>query len=256
MDELLAIMARLRDPATGCPWDVAQSFASVAPYTLEEAYEVADAIERGDLEELCEELGDLLLQVVFHARIAEEQGAFDFAAVARGIAAKLVRRHPHVFAGERLADAAAQSRRWEELKDAEKAASGRGGSVLDEVPLALPALSRAAKIGRRAARIGFDWPDSTGARAKVVEELAELDAAQASGDRAARAHELGDLLLAATSLARHLDIDPEAALRAANVRFATRFRHVETRARASGASDVPTLETYWQEAKAAERPKA
>ena len=256
MDELLAIMARLRDPGTGCPWDVAQSFVSVAPYTLEEAYEVVDAIERGDLEGLREELGDLLLQVVFHARIAEEQGAFDFAAVARGIATKLVRRHPHVFGSERLADAAAQSLRWEELKDAEKAASGRRASVLDDVPLALPALNRAAKIGRRAARIGFDWPDASGARAKVAEELAELDAAQANGERAAIEHELGDLLLAVTSLARHLDIDPEAALRAANARFATRFRHVEARARASGASDVPTLESYWQEAKAGERPKA
>ncbi len=261
MDELLAIMARLRDPADGCGWDLAQNFASVAPFTLEEAYEVADAIERGDLDDLREELGDLLFQVVFHARMAEEQGAFDFAAVAHGIAAKLVRRHPHVFGGERLADAAARARRWEELKDAEKAAkaarAGAAGSpgVMDDVPLALPALARAAKLGRRAARIGFDWPDASGARDKVAEELAELDAARAEGSRAAIEHELGDLLMAVTSLARHLDVDPEAALRAANGRFVSRFRHVEARARASGASDVATLESYWQEAKAGERPK-
>ncbi len=261
MDELLAIMARLRDPATGCPWDVAQSFKSVAPYTLEEAYEVLDAIERGNLADLREELGDLLLQVVFHARIAEEQGAFDFGAVAAGIAEKLVRRHPHVFAQERLAGVQAQSRRWEEIKAAEKAARGQAadgeaGSVLDDVPLALPALARAAKLGRRAARIGFDWPDATGARDKVAEELAELDAARAGGEKADIEHELGDLLLAITSLARHLEVDPEAALRSANGRFAARFRHVERRARVTGASDVPTLEGYWQEAKAGERTKA
>jgi MazG family protein len=259
MDELLAIMARLRDPERGCPWDLAQDFQSVAPYTLEEAYEVVDAIERGDLGQLRDELGDLLFQVVFHARIAEEQGAFDFAAVAAGIADKLTRRHPHVFGGERLADAGEQSRRWEEIKDAEKAArgapSGAPPSVLDDVPLALPALTRASKAGRRAARIGFDWPDAEGARAKVAEELAELDQARATGDRAAMEHELGDLLLAATSLARHLDIDPETALRAANARFADRFRHVEARARQSGARDVETLEGYWQEAKQNARPK-
>ena len=256
MDELLAIMARLRDPATGCPWDVAQDFRSVAPYTLEEAYEVVDAIERGNLSDLREELGDLLLQVVFHARIAEEQGAFDFGAVAGGIAAKLVRRHPHVFADERIEGVAAQSRRWEDIKAAEKAADGKTASVLDDVPLALPALARAAKLGRRAARIGFDWPDAGGAREKVQEELAELDAARAEGAKDAIEHELGDLLLAITSLARHLEVDPEAALRAANGRFAARFQHVERRARVSGASDVATLESYWQEAKAGERPKA
>ena len=256
MDELLAIMARLRDPATGCPWDVAQDFRSVAPYTLEEAYEVVDAIERGNLSDLREELGDLLLQVVFHARIAEEQGAFDFASVAGGIAAKLVRRHPHVFADEHIEGVAAQSRRWEDIKAAEKAADGKAASVLDDVPLALPALARAAKLGRRAARIGFDWPDARGARDKVAEELAELDAARAEGAKDAIEHELGDLLLAITSLARHLEVDPEAALRGANGRFATRFQHVERRARVTGASDVATLESYWQEAKAGERPKA
>ena len=249
-------MARLRDPATGCPWDVAQSFQSVAPYTLEEAYEVVDAIERGHLGDLREELGDLLLQVVFHARIAEEQGAFDFAAVAGSIAAKLIRRHPHVFAAERIAGVEAQARRWEEIKAAEKAGEGAPLSVLDDVPLALPALSRAAKLGRRARRIGFDWPDAAGARDKVAEELAELDAARETGQKQAIEHELGDLLLAITSLARHLEVDPEAALRSANGRFVSRFQHVERRARLSGASDVPTLESYWREAKAGERTKA
>jgi ATP diphosphatase len=255
LDELLAIVARLRDPVRGCPWDVKQTFASIAPYTLEEAYEVADAIERGDLDGLCEELGDLLLQIALHARMAEEQGAFAFADVARGIAAKLIRRHPHVFGDERLADAAAQSRRWEELKDAERSARRTAAGVLDDVPLALPALARASKLGKRAARIGFDWPDAQGARDKVAEELAELDVARAAGAHAPIEHELGDLLLAITSLARHLDVDPEAALRAANGRFVARFRHVEQRARVSGASDVATLESYWQEAKAGERPK-
>jgi ATP diphosphatase len=255
LDELLAIMARLRDPARGCPWDLKQSFATIAPYTLEEAYEVADAIERGDLDGLREELGDLLFQVVFHARLAEEQGAFDFAAVARGIADKLTRRHPHVFGEERLADAAQQAARWEELKAAERAAKGAGGGVLAGVPRALPALPRAAKLGARAARIGFDWPDPEGPRAKIDEELAELDAARAAGDEAALAHELGDLLLAITSLARHLGVDPEGALRAANGRFEARFAHVERRAAASGARDVETLESYWQEAKAGERPQ-
>jgi MazG family protein len=252
VDELLKIMARLRDPVHGCPWDVEQTFASIAPYTLEEAYEVADAIERDDLAALEEELGDLLLQVVFHAQMASEQGAFDFERVARGIAAKLVRRHPHVFGGERLADAAAQSARWEEIKAAEKAARGPS-SVLDDVPAALPALTRAAKLGRRAARIGFDWPDAAGARAKIAEELGELDAAIAGGDPAAVRHELGDVLLAVTNLARHLEVDPEGALRAANRRFENRFRHVEAAAATDGDRRPEALERHWQAAKAAER---
>jgi tetrapyrrole methylase family protein/MazG family protein/ATP diphosphatase len=253
IESLLEIMARLRDPAGGCPWDLEQTFASVAPHTLEEAYEVVDAIERGDLPALEEELGDLLLQVVFHAQIARDLGAFDFERVARGIAAKLVRRHPHVFGEERLADAAAQSLRWEEIKAAEKAAAGRAGSVLDDVPLALPALTRAVKLGRRAARIGFDWPDATGARAKVDEELAELDAALAGGAPEAVAHEFGDVLLALANLARHLGVDAEGALRSANRRFATRFRHVESRVAGGAGGTTAELEAYWQEAKAAER---
>ncbi len=253
MDELLRIMARLRDREHGCPWDLEQTFASIAPYTIEEAYEVADAIERNDLAALEEELGDLLLQVVFHAQMAREQGAFDFERVARGIAAKLVRRHPHVFGGERVEGAAAQSARWEEIKAAEKAAAGRGASLLDDVPQALPALTRAAKLGRRAARLDFDWTHADGARAKVGEELAELDEAIAGGDPAQVRHELGDVLLAVVNLARHLEVDPEGALRAANRRFESRFRQVEA-AVASGAERSPeSLDRLWQAAKARER---
>ena len=266
IDELLAIMARLRDPASGCPWDREQNFRSIAPYTVEEAYEVADAIERGDLAGLRDELGDLLLQVVFHAQLAREQGVFDFAAVVHGICDKLVRRHPHVFAGAAVADAAAQSRSWEDLKAAERAAAaqpalagaaaGAASSVLDGVPLALPALVRAVKLGRRAARLGFDWPDARGARAKLDEELAELDAAAAGADSAAITAEFGDALLALSNLARHLGVDAEGALRAANARFERRFRHVESRHRASGAGDLAALEGYWAEAKEAERTAA
>ena len=263
IDELLAIMARLRDPKSGCPWDREQDFRSIAPYTVEEAYEVADAIERGDLTGLRDELGDLLLQVVFHAQLASEQGVFDFAAVVRGICDKLVRRHPHVFGGAAVADAAAQSRSWEDIKAAERAtasaaSAGAAGtaltaSVLDGVPRALPALVRAAKLGRRAARLGFDWPDAHGARAKLDEELSELDAAIGRPDRAAVAAEFGDVLLALSNLARHLEVDAESALRAANARFERRFRHVERRHLASGVGDLATLESYWTEAKEAER---
>ena len=252
MKELLDIMARLRDREHGCPWDVEQTFRTIAPYTIEEAYEVADAIERGDLAGLEEELGDLLLQVVFHSQIAREQGAFDFERVARGIADKLVRRHPHVFGAERLADAAEQSVRWDQIKSAEKAALGRTG-LLDDVPLGLPALTRAAKLGRRAARIDFDWKDAAGAREKVGEELGELDAAIADGASGRVTHELGDLLLAVTNLARHLGVDAEGALRAANRRFETRFRQVEARVAAGGGRSADELDRYWREAKAAER---
>ena len=251
MKELLEIMARLRDRERGCPWDVEQTFRTIAPYTIEEAYEVADAIERDDLAALEEELGDLLLQVVFHAQIAREQGAFDFERVARGICDKLIRRHPHVFGDERLADAQAQSARWEEIKAAEKAGQG----LLEGVPLGLPALTRAEKLGRRAARIDFDWPDAAGARAKVGEELAELDAAVGSGSADAIRHELGDLLLAIVNLSRHLGVGAEGALRAANRRFEERFRHVEGRVAAGGGRSAEELDRYWQEAKAREAGK-
>jgi ATP diphosphatase len=253
MQELIDIMVRLRNPDGGCPWDLEQTFRTVAPYTLEEAYEVTDAIERDDLAGLREELGDLLFQVVFHAQMASEQGAFGFDDVVRGISEKLVRRHPHVFAGERITDSAVQTRVWEETKQREKAARGGAQSLLDDVPVTMPAMTRAVKLGKRAARLGFDWPDAAGVRAKVDEELAELDVARAQGDAAAIEAEFGDVLFALANLARHLDIDPETALRGANQRFDRRFRHVEARSAATDRRDMASLERFWVEAKADER---
>lgn len=237
--ELLEVMRRLRDPERGCPWDLAQDFASIAPHTLEEAYEVADAIARGEPEGIRDELGDLLFQVVFHARLGEERGWFDFAAVAAGMAAKLRRRHPHVFAAEVAAGVTAQHARWEEIKAAERDARGDLGT-LDGIARALPALMRAAKLGKRAGRVGFDWETAAGVRDKVVEELAELDAAIADqGDAVQagtphRAEEFGDLLFALANWGRHLGLDPEAALRTASDKFEQRFAAVERLARARG----------------------
>jgi nucleoside triphosphate diphosphatase len=231
--QLLALMQHLRDPEKGCPWDRAQTFASIAPYTIEEAYEVADAIEHGDRDHLREELGDLLFQVVFHARMAEERGWFDFAQVADSIREKLVRRHPHLFAGAPLA-AEDLVRVWEEQKAAERTAAAAraaetgSSTVLHGVPRALPALVRAAKLGRRAARVGFDWPDAREVRAKVLEELHEVDAAQDPGQKQ---EELGDLLFAVANLSRHLEVDPEQALRGANAKFEHRFARMEALAR-------------------------
>ena len=261
---LLALMARLRDPQRGCPWDREQTFSSIAPYTIEEAYEVADAIERGEREALRDELGDLLFQVVFHARMAEERGWFDFAAVATTIHDKLVRRHPHVFAG---ASPTPQElvRAWEEQKAQERAASAGPepageGTVLAGVPRALPALVRAAKLGRRAARVGFDWPDAREVRAKVLEELHEMDGALAAGEAGGAgsaagvvADELGDLLFSIVNWSRHLQLDAEAALRAANVKFERRFATMESLARARGL-DLENLsaaewDALWCEAK-------
>jgi ATP diphosphatase len=251
--ELLEIMARLRDRERGCPWDLEQTFATIAPYTIEEAYEVADAIERGDLADLKDELGDLLFQVAFHARMAEEAGAFAFADVARAISAKMLRRHPHVFGGEPVADSAAQTKRWEEIKREEKAAAANGAGLLDDVPVGLPALTRAVKLGKRAATVGFGWPEVAPVRAKVAEELAELDAAVASGDRAAIAAELGDLLFSIANLSRHLDLDPEACLRSANERFTRRFRAVECEVAREGRAwsdyDAAELDAFWRRAK-------
>lgn len=267
IDALLRIMATLRSPDGGCPWDREQTFATIAPYTLEEAYEVADAIERGALHELEGELGDLLFQVVFHARMAEEAKLFDFGDVVAAICDKLVRRHPHVFGDEqgRVASADDQTRRWEEIKREERDAGGET-RVLADVPVALPGLTRAAKLGKRAATVGFDWPDAAGVRAKVTEELAEVDAALAartatsSADAAAReavAAEVGDLLFTIANLCRHLDLDPEACVRGANARFEKRFDHVEARVRAAGgdwgAHDPNALERLWEEAKNATR---
>lgn len=248
-------MAALRDPETGCPWDIGQTYATVAPYTIEEAYEVADAIERGDLPALRGELGDLLFQVVFHSRMAEEEGIFTFADVVAAICDKMLRRHPHVFGSEAQRAAGAQAGSWERIKAEERAAesAGANASALEGIALSLPALKKAAKLGQRAARVGFDWPDANGVRAKVDEELGELDAAREGGDRAAMEEELGDLLFSVANLSRHLDIDPEVALAAANRKFMRRFAGVEQAVRESGRNmedlDIDTLEDYWQQQK-------
>lgn len=246
---LLAIMARLRDPDTGCEWDVAQTFATIAPYTIEEAYEVADAIEREDLPALREELGDLLLQVAFHARMAEELGAFDFDAVAQAISDKMTERHPHIF-GDEADQGQSREVRWEAQKAAEREAKG-ATSALDGVALALPALMRAEKLQKRAARVGFDWPDTEGPRAKVIEEIAELAAAETDAEKL---DEAGDLLFAAVNLVRRYGIAPEDALRHGNAKFERRFRAME----ALAGDDFPKLslgeqEALWQQVKTAER---
>ncbi len=252
VERLLEIMQRLRDPERGCPWDLQQDFRSIAPHTLEEAYEVADAIERSDLPALRDELGDLLFQVAFHSRLASEQGAFAFDDVVDAICEKLTRRHPHVFGDAVVADASEQTRAWEKIKSEERAAAG-GEGALSGIPIALPALARARKLGARAGDAGFDWPDAGGPRAKIDEELAELDQAISSGTPAQREAELGDLLFSIANFARHLDLDPEAALRHANDRFVRRYRHLEgSLARlgqpAQGASP-DLLDRLWADAK-------
>jgi ATP diphosphatase len=254
---LLEVMRRLRDPERGCPWDQEQDFASIAPYTIEEAYEVADAIRRRAWDELEGELGDLLLQVVYHARMAEEARLFDFEAVAHGIADKMIRRHPHVFGAAVVESASAQRRAWEEVKAAERAGRTADPSVLADLPLALPALTRAQKLQGRAARIGFDWREPAPILDKIAEELAELRAAIAAGEGAERrAEELGDLLFAVVNLARRLELDAEEALRAANAKFERRFRAVEARARATGRDPadlgLEALDALWEEVKRAE----
>lgn len=272
MTALLALMARLRDPQTGCPWDVKQTFATVAPYTIEEAYEVADAIEKGDPTQLRDELGDLLFQVVFHAQMAQERGWFDFAQVASAIHEKLVRRHPHVFGGRSVSGEAELLRNWEEQKARERAAagaaSGAGGSVsaLADVARGLPALVRAAKLGKRAGRVGFDWSDAAQVREKVLEELGEVDGALAAalaaggadaGAAPAVVEEMGDLLFALSNWSRHLKFDAEEALRAANSKFERRFRDMEalagTRGLALESLSPQQWESLWEESKARER---
>ncbi|MEZ5849472.1 MAG: nucleoside triphosphate pyrophosphohydrolase [Hyphomicrobiaceae bacterium] len=284
IQDLIAVMAALRNRDGGCPWDLEQNFASIAPYTIEEAYEVADAIARGDMADLKEELGDLLLQVVYHARLAEEDGDFDFSDVADGITRKMIRRHPHVFG-----DAEARSRGmakdfWERIKAEERAEKARERarlsgeapqaasesatappSLLGDIPVGLPGLTRAIKLQDKAARVGFDWPNLTPVLAKLREEAGELEEAIAQCDAARSdpelqqrcAEELGDLLFVAANIARHLEVDPEAAIRAANRKFERRFRHIETELAARGSSpEQSTLEemdAIWNEAKSGER---
>ncbi len=257
LPRLLEIMARLRDPATGCPWDLEQSFESIAPYTIEEAYEVADAIGRQAWAELEGELGDLLLQVVYHARIGAEAGHFDFASVTRAVADKMVARHPHVFGAEsRDKSADQQTLDWERIKAAERAARAETG-VLDGVAVGLPALLRAVKLQKRAARVGFDWPSSAEVLDKIVEEARELVEAKDSLTQEEVAEEMGDLLFVMANLARHLQVDPEAALRAANAKFTRRFASIEAALAAGGRrpedSDLAEMDALWNAAKAAER---
>lgn len=260
IDDLIDIMARLRDPVAGCPWDLKQSFATVAPYTLEEAYEVADAIARHDMAELREELGDLLFQVVFHARMAEEAGHFGFGGVVDAICTKMIRRHPHVFAGVSYASDEELREAWEAEKRAERAAKGgTTAGALDGVASALPALLRAEKLQRRAARVGFDWPGVEGVLAKCREELAEIEAAQAAGPGSdAVAAEVGDLLFSCVNLARHLGVEAEQALRGASAKFERRFREMERVLALAGTpvgeADLATMDGAWERVKAAEPP--
>ena len=265
IDRLIDIMARLRAPEGGCPWDLEQTFATIAPYTVEEAYEVADAIQRGDMTDLRDELGDLLLQVVFHARMAEEQDAFAFDDVAKAIADKMIRRHPHVFGDAAERDVDTQTVSWEATKAAERAEKAKRGlasapytSALSGVAVALPALMRADKLQRRAARVGFDWPEARQVLDKIDEEIGELRAELDSGAKLdAVEDEVGDLLFALANLARHLKVDPEAALRRCNAKFERRFRAIEASLAAEGRrpenASLEEMEALWQRAKQAER---
>ena len=253
---VLDVMARLRDAQRGCPWDIAQSFATIAPYTIEEAYEVADAIARNDIAGLKEELGDLLFQVVFHARMAQEQGAFDFADVAQALADKMIARHPHVFGDGEERTAEEQTQAWETLKAEERARKSPTASLLDDVAMALPALMRAEKLTKRAARINFDWPSADEVLAKLDEELSELAEARVAGDQEALTEEMGDILFVIANLARKLGVDPEEALRRANAKFTSRFQHIENRLREDGRTGpqpLEELEALWVEAKRRER---
>lgn len=261
MNRLLEIMARLRDPEQGCPWDRQQTFATILPFTLEEVYEVADAIERGDMEELRVELGDLLFQIVFYAQMAKEQGLFEFGDIVSGIADKLVQRHPHVFGSAEIRSAEAQTLAWEKQKEQERAQKAhdeaRHASVLDNIPNTLTGLMRAAKLQRRVARVGFEWPDIMPVLDKIEEEIGELREALANGGkRDEMEHEIGDLMFACVNLARHADIDPEVAMRGVNRRFETRFRRVEELAREQGRTlpemTLAQMDELWERAKAEE----
>ena len=255
--DLLEIMDRLRTRDGGCAWDLEQTYATIAPYTVEEAYEVADAIERGDLNDLRDELGDLLLQVVFHARMAQEDEAFDFADVARAINAKMIRRHPHVFGDAEQRSSGQQAQAWELIKADERAAKGKAQSLLDDVPVGLPALTRAVKLSRRAAWVGFVWPSAKEVLEKLHAEIAELEHEVAAGDLAKAREELGDVLFVCANLGRQLDIDPEDALRATNAKFVRRFQFIERRLAEAGKtpdqSDLGEMDGLWDAAKAAEK---
>ncbi len=262
LERLLEVMRRLRDPQSGCPWDLEQDFASIAPYTIEEAHEVADAIARESWDELEAELGDLLLQVVYHAQLGREAGLFDFESIARRVSDKMIARHPHVFGDEsREKSAARQVDDWERIKAAERAASGsragRPARALDGVALGLPALMRAQKLQDRAARVGFDWPEIEPVQAKIAEEMEELAAARQSGSRAEMAEEFGDLLFAVVNLGRHLGLDAESSLRDANSKFTHRFNAVEEALEARGKSpdraDLAEMDALWEEVKRKER---
>ncbi|NQW11565.1 MAG: nucleoside triphosphate pyrophosphohydrolase [Alphaproteobacteria bacterium] len=264
IDRLLAVMAALRDPETGCPWDIEQTFETIAPYTIEEAYEVAEAITNNDMVGLKDELGDLLLQVVYHARMAEEAGAFDFNAVAEAIGDKMIRRHPHVFAGASIADAEAQTAAWERQKAEERSgqakAAGRRPSALDGVSAAYPALMRAVKLQKRAVRTGFDWPTTDGVVDKIAEELEELRVevtANGGIDPDRVEDEMGDLLFTVVNLARHLKVDPETALRRCNAKFERRFRAMEDGLVSEGVdiadATLDAMEAHWSRVKLAEK---
>jgi ATP diphosphatase len=264
LSRLVEIMARLRDPNGGCPWDLEQDFSTIRNYTIEEAYEVADAIDRQDYDDLRDELGDLLLQPVYHAQMAAERGLFDIGDVIEAVTTKMIRRHPHVFGPDAADSAAAATVRWDAIKAEERArkasakpATAEPPSLLDDVPQVLPALARAEKLTKRAASVGFDWPDTPSVVAKVREELDEVSAAAASGDQEAVAEELGDLLFAVANLCRHLGVPPEAALRGANGKFVRRFRYVEKRAGEDGVvladAGLPRLDRYWNEVRDKDR---
>jgi MazG family protein len=258
IEAVLELMRRLRDPQGGCPWDLEQDFATIAPYTIEEAYEVASAIETGDYTGLRDELGDLLLQVVFHAQMASERGLFDFNDVARGLKDKMIRRHPHVFADSKAATAGDVTEAWDEIKRRERAAKlKKTGGHLEDVARALPALSRAVKLQDRAAEVGFDWPSAATVTDKIAEESRELADAAASGSKDKMAEEFGDLLFVLANLARHLKLDPEACLRGANAKFLRRFKVIEDGLEKQGRkledASLEEMEALWQQAKKAER---
>lgn len=265
---LIEIMAALRTPKTGCPWDLEQTFATIAPYTIEEAYEVADAIARGDRDELCDELGDLLLQVVYHARMAEEEGAFAFGDVVHGVSEKMIRRHPHVFGDETAKNAGSVDKLWDRIKAEERARKAPEGpaSVLDGVPVGLPGLTRAVKLQNKAAKVGFDWPNLAPVFSKLKEEIAEfeevaLPADPRGGDETANRgrieEEFGDMLFVMANIARHLKLDPEKALRGANDKFVRRFHHIEARLAEQGSSPAQSsledMDRLWDEVRAADK---